>query len=127
MALNYSLYDPQTGRIEVSRSDPDHMDGQELIYLQLGYGLVYGEANARDHWVDNGVVANRPTFTIPDVITIPIGSVSTFTLPPGTQIDPIGITLEDGILELEGEMADVYELTLSLWPYVSKTVQVTVA
>ncbi|KQS78074.1 hypothetical protein ASG25_13340 [Rhizobium sp. Leaf384] len=72
---------------------------------------------------------DRPSFSIDDEIRLGIGETKSVGLPAGTAVslqDQQG-EITDGALELSADMAGTYEVTLSLWPYKSKTVKVVVS
>lgn len=125
MSVSFIIYDTATGEIASAGTClPQRLAIQSL---EPGQAIMIGSGQDNLHYVVDGAIVPRPSFDITSPLAIPIGTTVTVSLPAGTQINPNGITLADGVLELEGEMPDEYELTLSLWPYLDKTVKVVVA
>ena len=94
-----------------------------------GEEAVEAEATVSDdtHYVTAGEVVLRPVFDVAGEISLPTGTAISVSLPVGTTVS-IGeqsVVLDDGILELEADVIDQYEIHLALWPFISKTVIVS--
>ncbi len=124
----FIAYEPPTGRI-------DHVRQTSAIARYLGDGFDYLEIDETQSQVDGGLyyittggIVPRPVFPIVDQDLV-VGQEVALALPAGTVIrteDNQEHILADGLLELSGDIADTYQLALSLWPYVDQTVKVTI-
>lgn len=126
--IQYVVYDLGTGEILRSCRDSASYVPNEEWHDAMGEGIVYGIADDATHYVQGRVIVERPTFTIPDVITVVADGVSeeTFMLPAGTKVihDEVESVLADGELTLSADIPGSYTLTLDHFPYKPKTITV---
>lgn len=126
----YTTYNTTTGEIigwlEVSSVEQAFANSDPANGVQV----VFGVGDHATEMVDISTfeIVPRPVIQIEDQ-TLLIGQEVPLTLPLGTVVrteDGQEHILEDGLLELSGAVVDTYELRLSLWPYVDKTLKVTI-
>jgi len=126
----YTTYNTTTGEIigwlEVSSVEQAFANSDPANGVQV----VFGVGDHATEMVDISTfeIVPRPVIQIEDQ-TLFIGQEVSLPLPAGvvlwTEEDQEHV-LTDGLLELSGDIADVYSLKLSLWPYVDKTLKVTI-
>lgn len=90
------------------------------------------KADGALHYYDitSGELRDRPSFDLPDEVSVSIGEVKTFIgLPEGTAVyvgnDRFDLVAD--VLQIEGEDADVYTMRLERFPHIDKFVKVIVA
>lgn len=104
------------------------LDGEgEPIFASPGSSQII--VHIAEHYVLEGEVLERPTFDAPESLAVTVGELITL---PGLP-NPVDVTIdgtthivEGGELELTADMPAQYTIEISQWPYISRTVEVTV-
>lgn len=122
---HFTIYDPATGEILRSGFCPEF---DLEIQVQEGEELVLGKSDDRLHFVQDGVIVDRPTFGMPDTLELALGEVQSFPLP-----DPCTVTLDGmahvvtgGVIEFEGAMPAEFVFRFEQWPYLPHSLKVIV-
>jgi hypothetical protein len=126
----FTVYETATGRIcwtvtsnneELARSQVDTIEG---------LAVAAGEGRFETDYVAEGEVLPRPTLDlIPELITLAVGETHVVSnLPAGIIVTYNGedIALDGDTLEIEGDVAADYEMTFNLFPYLARTMKVTI-
>lgn len=79
-------------------------------------------------YVENGKLKKRPTFIHPPEIELAVGESVVIDVPAGAtaMVDDQSYTIDDGVLEIVGEMPAEYEVTVTKWPYMEAKIQVVI-
>jgi hypothetical protein len=126
----FTVYETATGRIcwtvtsnnlELAKNQADTLEGLEV---------VAGEGRFETDYVAGDKVLPRPTLdVVPEVLTLAVGEAHVVSnLPAGTVVTYNGadITLDGDTLEIEGDVAADYEMTFNVFPYLARTMKVTI-
>lgn len=124
----------ETGRPFATVNDPIPPDYEEFLQSEgTAYVIAPEDANGIDllhsFHVAAGILLPRPQFDAPDTLSLAVNDRFVLRLPIGTMVSLDGsepIEVPTGELELESDTPADYELALYSWPYIEKTVQVTV-
>jgi hypothetical protein len=103
-------------------------DGIAHLTELHGYTYVEGEGDPSLHYVLDGAVVARPAFDLEDE-TVEVGDVLELALP----VDPCTVihkgvlhTATGGVLQLTAETIGSFDLSFRAFPYLDKTITVTV-
>lgn len=132
MNKSYTIYDTNTGEILRNITIPKTQDPG----IQIGESFLEGKSNDEYQYVLDGILVDRPDMAVNidkeigladgvDLITItgiPNGTEAVVT--KGFE-SLLYDTVTDGTLELASEYPAVMKVRLSLFPYVSQTLEVT--
>jgi hypothetical protein len=91
--------------------------------------ILIANASLETDYVKNGQVIQRPVLDAPESVTIKIGEEYTFeNLPNNCNVIVEGVThqIEGDSLTIEAETVEEYDLFFTAWPYMEKTVKVTI-
>lgn len=80
------------------------------------------------------VLNNRPTIDLQDEYNINVGESLSINIPESSILifhdskfmTETLVECSDGLVELDGEMPDTYEITIQKWPYIDKTIRINV-
>lgn len=126
----YVLFDDtgaiaQAGTIEVGLIQYIKGD-RNLIYTERSYS----PEELASYYVLNREMTLKPQFPVPDEVSLSPGQSVTYEgVPEGTVLtfDNQEYLIDDGSLEIEGEAEGQFEYVLTVFPYLDKTIKVTVA
>lgn len=91
--------------------------------------LIYQSVSCDLHYVKDGQIFERPSFAVPGEIRLAIGEVASFQVPTGSTLidsDNSLHTIDDGVLEFEGDAAGSHKYRLENFPYRSLKLEVIV-
>lgn len=81
-----------------------------------------------DNYVDQGALALRPSVNLPTEVRLGIGETYSVELPKPCRVlvDGEPLTIEEGVLELQGEMPAEYSIQVDHFPFKPATMKVIV-
>lgn len=125
-----TTYNIKTGQFYCIVQCPD-----ELVLAQVpdGLGYVEGDFSGETHWFDLNLKSGVERPSMPCSVGIPAVvanglDVATITNLPTPCIITVGgqsFEVDDGTVELTFDEPGVHTITLSAWPYVDHTVEIT--
>lgn len=117
--MNIIEYLLTTGEIACCYSFPDDEDA---VVTRDGFGYLEGQAYQTTHYVNGGVIAERPAspVTLSDLTLFGVPAGSTLTI-NGERYDNV-----EGDVELEFPLTGTYSLRVECWPYKDWAGEVTV-
>lgn len=123
------------GRPTATVNDPVPEGYQDLMREQNTRFIEFTEADLPidlffKHWVnENDELVLRPELVGIEDLELTVGESHSWTIPLSTQValdDEEPVEIAGTTLEIEADMPAEYTLTFSNWPYVEKTVKVTI-
>lgn len=109
-------------------------DGSPLVQvietpvMQTGR-FEYASVDINSDFVSEGAVHPRPGIDIPESIRLRVGETITvpgLPVPATVYVDRNQYVVEDGVLEIEGEMPAEYTIRFDTFPYLTADMKVTV-
>jgi len=121
-SIYFLVYDEASG--EILRSgfcNPLTLQnqGENVLYLEERPAIDIDMT----HYILDSALTLRPEFMLDD-LSLEIGEVVELVVPPGTSVN--GTIIEDGNIDLSGDIVDEYKLELRFFPFLPKTIKVTV-
>lgn len=129
----FIIYD-EDGVISHTVSDPtppkyaELLDGEGTPYIEIdGDGIDHVELLS-SYYVLEGVLTARPTLDLPTSLDMTVGDTTSLPVPTGATVILNGeqFTVDDGLLELEADIATEYSLRVMSFPYMPHDIEVTV-
>lgn len=115
---NFTIYEPTTGQI--LRSGACIASDLEL-QLQEGEALVLGSSDDLTHYVLDGEIVDRPTFSISktEIVADDVDEAVIANLPDPVTITVDGVPYEvaGGTLAITSPMPAAYKIEIDHWPY----------
>lgn len=98
------------------------------IPVMLTGRLQHVNVSFEDNYVDNGSLVIRPSVDLPAEVRLAIGETTSIALPKPCRIliDGEPAMVEEGVLELEGEMPAEYTIQVDHFPFKPATMKVIV-
>ncbi|MGV1754819.1 hypothetical protein [Agrobacterium sp. CG674] len=91
--------------------------------------MVSAQISLMTDYIEDGMVKARPVLSIPEAVSLNVGQmgvVGGLPSPCRILVDGAEHILEDGELEIEGEMPAEYEIVFDQFPYMPATMKVTI-
>ena len=127
----------ENGWISVAYSNPipeglqDHLAGLGIMSIEIETDLSSSDV-IEQFYVAEGEIVQRPEFLAPPAITTQVGAapIKLLALPTGTTIkvdgEIAGTVDTSGELEITADMPAEFDIGLSLWPYLPRSIKVII-